>query len=239
MDKNNDNFLSEIYESTSSIEIIDVAEVFVPNIMKNIKDKFWNEYKEYKIKQFIKGISISIQEDDFQINNKAFFNKMMSNKKDNYIFNKILDEALHTSSDYTSLLIGIIAGEVLRSDDDINYKNTLIITGLKNINDYDLKFLKQTYKYFSEPKNINKHGVNATAIFFNTTMSHIENESNLEEEINKNSELKIFKSSLHKLSSLQLLDTGGLYMTNDANSFSPNEFGKYIINMLNNILKGN
>ncbi|WP_213810419.1 hypothetical protein [Jeotgalicoccus sp. WY2] len=157
--------------------------------------------------------------------------KVIGNKSKQEIFLEVLESALKSSTEKIAQLLGYYAGKIIINERIMSYDDQLIIDALSNLNDWDLSNLTRVYNYFDVYKN-NNTGATATAIYFNFDMDDLDglmDENEITDyEIFYNVDLRMFKSALKKLISVQLLDEGALYGFADAISFLMNDLGNEI-----------
>ncbi|MGR5996624.1 hypothetical protein ACT7DF_06225 [Bacillus cereus] len=143
----------------------------------------------------------------------------------------ILEEATKTVSDISSKILGIIAGQVLDGQREFDYNDWILINGLKNMNDWDLKNFKKVYVYFELYPN--EEAVNTACVYLDLPINvFAEREDLLDPQLRQDEEYKILKSSLLRINSLQILSTGGTRWLDDGASFIRSQVGNELYNLI-------
>lgn len=215
----------------NTLEIDDYAEIIIPKGIVEVANKAWSYRQNIKVKNYLEGFHLSIENNNITREKLMNHQKVIGNKSKQEIFLEVLESALKSSTEKIAQLLGYYAGKIIINERIMSYDDQLIIDALSNLNDWDLSNLTRVYNYFDVYKN-NNTGATATAIYFNFDMDDLDglmDENEITDyEIFYNVDLRMFKSALKKLISVQLLDEGALYGFADAISFLMNDLGNEI-----------
>lgn len=155
--------LNDIKEFTiQSGEYVSELSEDIPIIrMITIGRQIWNYNNERKMKRFLIGLSKKVnQNGEYSNEDKSKIKKFLENNHTREKFFSILDEALSCNSEKCSELLGYFAGEILLSKLDIDFRDTVLIYALRNINDWDLKYFKKAYRFLDslgdQPRGVNE-----------------------------------------------------------------------------------
>jgi hypothetical protein len=204
--------------------------------MLSVAKHIWNYHKERKMKRFLKGLAKKLKEQggyDHEDREKlqAFLNHDHTKEK----FFGILDEALNSVSEISSEILGYFAGEILLSTQNLDYHSSVIIHALRNMNDWDIEYFSKAYNFLiSLPEEKAKEGVNSTSLYYGLSPEEFEkSDEELDKMIFKDEKLIEFRSSLMKLSNLQVINTGGIIFSADSNTFVRSKIGDKLNELIN------
>ncbi|ARK25592.1 hypothetical protein SporoP37_13635 [Sporosarcina sp. P37] len=220
-----------------SLETIGQVMDNTPLKMLGVAKHIWNYHKERKMKRFLKGFSKKINEQGKKYDDKdrESLKEFLSHDHSREKFFGILDGALNSVSERSSEILGYFAGEILLSTQKIDYTSSIIIHALQNMNDWDIEYFNKAYNFLTSlPEDENAESVNSTMLFLRLRPEEYEQKGDeLDKLILDNEELMEFRSSLMKLSNLQVINTGGLMIATDSNTFVRSNIGNKLNELIN------
>ena len=147
----------------------------------------------------------------------------------------ILDGALNSVSERSSEILGYFAGEILLSTQTIDYTSSIIIHALQNMNDWDIEYFNVAYNFLTSlSEDGNTESVNSTMLFLRLRPEEYEQRGDeLDKLILNNDELMEFRSSLMKLSNLQVINTGGMLIAIDSITYARSNIGDKLNELIN------
>lgn len=98
---------------------------------------------------FLKGLSKNTGELDEAMN--KLYSYINSETKAEFI-TKIIDKVLKSNSKKSAYLLGIIASQLLESQNDFTYKEIICVSSLAELYDYDLDNLNVVWRYVDDDK---------------------------------------------------------------------------------------
>ncbi|MGP7815543.1 hypothetical protein ACTXGU_00115 [Niallia sp. 01092] len=227
-----DQLLTDIKDITSGTEdIVSSISKEIPIVrMLEVTKHIWNHHKERKMKKFLIGLSKKISEHEgYEISDRIELRKFLSDDFTRDKFFNILDEALNTNSELSSEILGFYAGVILLSSENLNYKHTVIINALRNMNDWDIKNFQKAYSFFiTMPIN---QPLNSVCLYHRVSIEQLEEQQSLEDSI-YNDEFNEFKSTLIKLSNLQILTLSQILMSDDPTTFMRTKIADELYNLI-------
>jgi hypothetical protein len=243
MEKNNivignfNEFLQDINcFAVDSFGVVDQVTNNIPFGLIGVTKHIWNYHKERKMKRFLMGLALKLNErggydDEDRDKLKSFLSHDQSKEK----FFGILDEALNSVSELSSEILGYFAGEILLSSHKLDYYSSVIIHALRNMNDWDIKYFNKAYNFLiSLPEDHASKGVNATSLYLALTPEEFEKSNDdIENMIYTDEKLIEFRSSLLKMSNLQVINTGGIIFSADSNTFVRSRVGDKLNDLIN------
>jgi hypothetical protein len=128
-----DEFLEPISDYVDTVE--DISSYF--KFFKSIHDK----RKRIQFEQFLKGY---LNEKDTKEIDKEELKKALKKKKNIIYVSEIIENALSSKSVIASSILGIIAGQILKSDkNDYSNNDYILISALAEISDKDIELFLQ------------------------------------------------------------------------------------------------
>ncbi|HDR8164451.1 hypothetical protein [Bacillus cereus] len=211
-------------------EVVDTLSEYSPYV--SFLNNLMNKRREHKCKQFLQGLAIKIfSREDLTSDELQKLNGLLDKDANRILVLDILEEATKTVSDISSKILGIIAGQVLDGQRKFDYNDWILINGLKNMNDWDLKNFKKVYVYFELYPN--EEAVNTACVYLDLPINvFAEREDLLDPQLRQDEEYKILKSSLLRINSLQILSTGGTRWLDDGASFIRSQVGNELYNLI-------
>lgn len=229
--------LQNIKEFTvDTTEMVDGASSNIPFGMLRVAKSIWDYRQKRKMEKFLKGIARNLNERGrYNHEDKKKLKKYLNNDHSKKRFFEILDSALNSISEICSEILGYYAGEILLKSQKLDYQSLVIIHALRNMNDWDIKHFNRAYNNLNSIlEEEAKKGLNATALYLGLNIDEFKKESEkIEELIYKDEQLAEFKSALIKLNNLQVLNTGGMFLSSDANSFCRSKIGDKLNELIN------
>lgn len=212
-------------------ELVDTLSEYSPYL--KVGSKWMNYRKEKKCKEFLQGLGVKLllQEELTSDDLKKLDELLMKNANKLLVLD-ILEVATNTVSDKSSKLLGIIAGQAMEEEREFKYNDWILVNGLKNMNNWDLENFKKVYAHFElYPR---EGSVNAACLFLETSMKeYMDTTDPSILSIVHDEECKMLKSSLMRISSLQILSPGPMLMDNDGVSFERSEVGYELYKLMN------
>ncbi|MGG0185149.1 hypothetical protein [Bacillus rhizoplanae] len=198
-----------------------------------LANKWMNKRRENKCEKFLQGLAMKIfSREDLTSDDLQKLDELLKKNANRLLVLDILEEATKTVSDTSSKLLGIIAGQVMEGERAFNYNEWILVNGLKNMNDWDLKNLKKVYQFFDSHQS--EGMINTTCIYLNLTLKQLEKtEDDLVRDVKYKEEFKMLKSSLLRMNSLQVLETGETIMADDGATFIWSKVGEEIYELIN------
>jgi len=189
--------------------------------------------RETKCKRFLEGLAARIYSDEgLNAADHQKLEKLLSNDKNNELVIDILEEALNSVSYMSSKILGVIAGGILKDSRDYNYKDWIIVNGLKNMNDWDIENFKRLCLYFNTYPE--QEATNSACVYLNLPMKQYENSNGTSiRNIIHDEDFKLFKSSLIKMNNLQILSTGIMLIDDDNVSFVRSSIATELYELIN------
>jgi inorganic pyrophosphatase len=126
----------------SSLEDIKDITDTVGDLIKPIKIMMsvYQYSKKRKFKAFIKAYALNVDRD----NNKL--DEYLEDEKNlNFLYESI-DSAVNSKSVYCSRILGYYTSTIINKVLDINYKHLIVISALRDLNDFELQLFIKTYQ---------------------------------------------------------------------------------------------
>lgn len=223
--------------TSDSRELAGLVAEGVPYLrMMGVVKNIWDYHKERKMKKFLEGLAKKLNDNggystDDQKRLKEFLSHDYSKEK----FFGILDEALNSVSEICCEILGYFAGEILLSSQKLDYQSSVIINALRNMNDWDIKNFQRAYEALmtiSEGKSLN-----AACMYLNLPLEQYIEVERTEGELMKDEDFREFRSSLMKISNLQVLNTDGMIFANDGVTYIRGRIGDKLYDLVNVFVK--
>ncbi|WP_142332644.1 hypothetical protein [Bacillus toyonensis] len=217
-------------------ELVDTLSEYSPYL--KVASKWMNKRRENKCKEFLQGLGMKVlSKEELTSNDLRKLDGLLKKNVNRLLVLDILEEATKTASDTSSKLLGIIAGQVMEEERQFNYNDWILINGLKNMNDWDLENLKKVYFHFETHPT--EEVINTTSVYLNLTLKQVgETADDVVKNVKYKEEYKMLRSSLMRMSSLQVLSTGEMIFDDDGASFIWNKVGQEIYELINAINQG-
>lgn len=219
-------------------ELVDSLSEYSPYV--RLANNLMNKRREHKCKSFLQGLAIKVfSREDITANDLEKLNRLLEKSENMILVLDILEEATKTVSNVSSKLLGIIAGQVMQGQRTFTYNDWVLINGLKNMNDWDIENFKKIYLYFEEhPED---KVVSTACLIQNISMEEYKQirdntletkDRAIEEGIINNEEYKMLKSSLMRISSLQIISVGPVTFALDSVTFEGNKVGNELYKLI-------
>jgi hypothetical protein len=102
--------------------------------------------KKRRFKNFLKAYAHGLHSEDF--NNIMSVERLKTYLKDEKNFNfltEVIENAINAKSIYGSIILGYYAGQILSNEQNITFKDIIIIEALKSLNDFELSCFARIY----------------------------------------------------------------------------------------------
>lgn len=199
---------------TKGHELVDTLSEYSPYV--RLASNWMNKRRENKCKEFLQGLGMKVlSREELTSDDLQKLNELLNKNVNRLLVLDILEEATKTVSDTSSKLLGIIAGQVMKEERQFNYSDWILVNALKNMNNWDIENLKRLCLYFNEYPEV--ESTNAASVYL--SLPYSDSNENAIKLIIHNEEFKLFKSSLMKMSNLQILSTGTILIDDDSVSF--------------------
>lgn len=120
------------------------SDVFLPIKAVNALYTF---NKKRRFSKFLKYYAKSLKENGFiNFEDVEKLKSFLKNEKNFNFLSNTIENAIDSKSIYGSIILGYYAGKLISKCDRINYKNLIIIEGLKELNDIELSCFVRIYK---------------------------------------------------------------------------------------------
>ncbi|HFK1518205.1 TPA: hypothetical protein ACGXMA_004084 [Bacillus cereus] len=198
--------------------------------------KFLNNWRnkriERKCEKFLEGLAMKVfSNEQFNSEDVLKLEKTLKKNGNQELVFDILEEATKTVSDNAAKILGIIAGQVLIGNRSFNYNDWILVNGLKNMNDWDLENLKKVYLYFEAYPH--EEYVNSACVYLNLPMYEYSDTTDpVILNIVNDEDFQMFKSSIMRINSLQILSNGAGLMDDDATSLRGNRAGDELYELI-------
>ncbi|MCM3325183.1 hypothetical protein M3641_00375 [Bacillus cereus] len=211
-------------------ELVDRLSEYSPYV--RVANNLMNKRREHKCKQFLQGLAIKVfSREDITSDELQKLNGLLEKDTNRILILDILEEATKTVSDVSSKLLGIIAGQVMEGHRTFDYNDWILINGLKNMNDWDLNNFKKVYSYFERYPE--EEAVNAQCVHLDLPLNAFAGEVDiLKPRLKQDEEYKMFKSSLLRISSLQVLSTGEMRIIDAGEPFVRSKVGYELYDLI-------
>ncbi|MGW5982860.1 hypothetical protein ACWFOP_20970 [Bacillus mycoides] len=211
-------------------ELVDTLSEYSPYL--KLASKWMNKRRENKCKNFLQGLAMKIfSREDLTSDDLQKLDELLKKNVNRLLILDILEEATKTVSDTSSKLLGVIAGQVMEGHRTFDYNDWILINGLKNMNDWDIENLKKVYIHFNE--NPQDEYANTTCVYLKLTIKQYgAAEDSLKDNVLDDKEFKMFKSSLLRISNLQILSTGSPLLGKDSVAFVRSQVGDELYELI-------
>ncbi|HFI2423695.1 hypothetical protein OCE55_10325 [Bacillus paranthracis] len=211
-------------------ELVDTLSEYSPYV--RLANNWMNKRREKKCKEFLQGLGMKVlSSEELTSNDLQKLNELLNKNVNRLLVLDILEEATKTVSDTSSKLLGIIAGQVMKEERQFNYNDWILINGLKNMNDWDLENLKKVYLYFEAYPH--EEYVNSACVYLDLPMYEYSDTSDpVILNIVNDEDFQMFKSSIMRINSLQILSNGAGLMDDDATSLRRNRAGDELYELI-------
>ncbi|MGN4872536.1 hypothetical protein ACTFSO_11915 [Bacillus cereus group sp. MYBK120-1] len=230
------NTPDDVFETAGDLlekghEVVGTLSEYSPYL--NVANKWMNKRRENKCKEFLQGLGMKVlSQEELTTDDLKKIDKLLKKNVNRLLVLDILEEATKTVSDTASRLLGIIAGQVMNEEKKFEYNEWVLVNGLKNMNEWDLENLKKIYLYFDS--NPDRKSTNSTSVYLYFSPQHSENTvDSIRKELEGDEEYQMFRSSLMRMNSLQVLGTGEMTFDDDGTTVTSNKVGYEIYKLLN------
>ncbi|HHZ5402539.1 TPA: hypothetical protein ACWJ98_000336 [Bacillus cereus] len=234
------NTPEDVFETAGGLlvkghELVDTLSEFSPYL--NVANKWMNRRRENKCKKFLQGLGMKVlSREELTSDDLKKLDELLKKNVNRLLVLDILEESTKTVSDESSKLLGIIAGQVMQPNQTFDYKDWILVNGLKNMNDWDIDNLKRLCLYFNAYPE--QKDTNAACVYLNLSMKQYDDSNEVSiRNVVHDEDFKLFKSSLIKMSNLQILSTGTMLIDDDNISFVRSRIADELhelINLLDN-----
>ncbi|WP_339701021.1 hypothetical protein [uncultured Marixanthomonas sp.] len=147
-----DNIVDNYFEPIK--DITDTAQdIFTPI---KIVHSLYTFNKKRKFKSFLKSYAKSLDEGGINTPEKTIhMYSYLENERNFNFVNDTIDSSLNSKSIYCSMILGYFAGRVLSHTINITLKELLIVSALKDLNDYELSYFTKIYSIADLSKVVN------------------------------------------------------------------------------------
>ncbi|HDX9508897.1 TPA: hypothetical protein ROY06_002141 [Bacillus cereus] len=230
------NTPDDVFETAGDLlvkghEVVDTLSEY--SIYLNVANKWMNKRRENKCKEFLQGLGMKVlSREELTADDLKKLDKLLKKNVNRLLVLDILEEATKTVSDTSSRLLGIIAGQVMKEEKKFEYNEWVLVNGLKNMNEWDLENLKKIYLYFDS--NPDRKSTNSTSVYLYFYPQHSEDTvGSIREELEDDEKYQMFRSSLMRMNSLQVLGTGEMTFDDDGTTVTSSKVGYEIYKLLN------
>ena len=123
--------------------------------------------KKRKFKSFLKGYAESLDRNRLtNLNDLESLKKYLKNESNFNFLSDTIENAVNSKSVYGSILLGYYAGQILSNGKRINYKDLIIIEGIKELNDIELSCFVRIYNKSDLSKLVHLQQLNLGAFEF-------------------------------------------------------------------------
>ncbi|MGH0522468.1 hypothetical protein [Bacillus toyonensis] len=212
-------------------ELVDTLSEYSPYL--SLANKWMNKRREYKCKKFLQGLGIKVfSKENLTSDDLRKLDDLLKKSVNRLLVLDILEESTKTVSDVSSKLLGIIAGQVMQGNQTFDYKDWILVNGLKNMNDWDIDNLKRLCLYFKAYPE--QKDTNAACVYLNLSMKQYDDSNEVSiRNVVHDEDFKLFKSSLIKMSNLQILSTGTMLIDDDNVSFVRSSIATELYELIN------
>ncbi|MDA1952006.1 hypothetical protein PDL03_21085 [Bacillus cereus] len=189
--------------------------------------------RERKCRKFLEGLVARIYSGE-RLNSRDHneLEKLLNNDKNKELVIDILEEALNTVSDISTKLLGIVAGEILNGYRTFDYRAWILVNAIKNMNDWDIENLKKVYLYFDSHPD--QDFTDARYVYLHFSPQQVKDTVDpIKSELINDEEYKMLKSSLMRMSTLQILSIGETRWDDDGVAFIRSEIGREVYDLIN------
>lgn len=102
--------------------------------------------KKRKFKRFLKSYALNLDPINFDLKNTERLKKYLRDEKNFNFLNSVIENALNSKSTFGSIILGHYAAQILSHEQNITFKELLIIEGIKELNDYELSSFIKIYR---------------------------------------------------------------------------------------------
>lgn len=132
--------------------------------------------KKRKFKNFLKTYTQSLNENGFSnLNDTERLKRYLKEEKNFNFLSDTIENALNSKSIYGSILLGYYAGQILSESKSVNFKDLIIINGIKELNDIELSCFTRIYNKadLSKMINFNQLGLGVSDLFSKLTIEKL------------------------------------------------------------------
>lgn len=128
--------------------------------------------KKRKFKSFLKGYAESLDRNRLtNLNDLESLKKYLKNESNFNFLSDTIENAVNSKSVYGSILLGYYAGQILSNGKRINYKDLIIIEGIKELNDIELSCFVRIYNKSDLSKLVHLQQLNLGAFEFSSKLT--------------------------------------------------------------------
>ncbi|WP_062398889.1 hypothetical protein [Methanogenium cariaci] len=208
-----DSFMELIIDSPG--EFIEMG--FEMSPLFNSCKKIWTSMNELKFKAFLKFM---YSNSTFKESDRQKMYGYLENPKNCILISEIIDSAINSKSLRCSAILGYYAGKILSEQKPVEYKDHLVINGLRVMFDEDLEIFCGVYEYYLKYPDNYKHN-DCSFARISDMMDNFDNPSFTQSDA---------EISFEKLKGVQLVgyDMGGTNSVGNAwGSFLFNKYSDY------------
>ncbi|PGW64296.1 hypothetical protein COE18_06580 [Bacillus cereus] len=211
-------------------ELVDTLSEYSPYL--KVGSKWLNYKREKKCKEFLQGLGMKLLlREELTSDDLKKLDELLMKNANKLLVLDILEVATNTVSDTSSKLLGIIAGQAMEEEREFKYNDWILVNGLKNMNDWDLENLKKVYLYFEAYPH--EEYVNSACVYLDLPMYEYSDTSDpVILNIVNDDDFQMFKSSIMRINSLQILSNGAGLMDDDATSLRRNRAGDELYELI-------
>lgn len=123
--------------------------------------------KKRKFKNFLKAYAESLNDYNLNIleNTERLKDYLKVERNFNFL-NDLIENAINAKSVYGSMILGYYAGQILAENEQIGFKELIIIEGLKELNDFELSSLFTIYSRADLSTKVNYSELNLSNNLF-------------------------------------------------------------------------
>lgn len=128
--------------------------------------------KKRKFKSFLKGYAESLDRNRLtNLNDVESLKKYLKNESNFNFLSDTIENAVNSKSVYGSILLGYYAGQILSNSRRINYKDLIIIEGIKELNDIELSCFVRIYNAADLSKLVHLQQLHLGAFEFSSKLT--------------------------------------------------------------------
>lgn len=117
--------------------------------------------KKRKFKSFLKAYAKSLHDNGFiEFHDIEKLKDFLKHEKNFNFLSDTIDNAINSKSIYGAILLGYYAGQILSHGQRINYKDLIIVEGIKELNDIELSCFTRIYNKADLSNMVNFHDLN-------------------------------------------------------------------------------
>jgi hypothetical protein len=111
--------------------------------------------KKRKFKNFLKAYAVSLNEYNLNnFDNTEKLKRYLKIERNFNFLNDIIENAINAKSVFGSMILGYYAGQILAQNQNIGFKELIILEGLKELNDFELSCFVRIYNVADLSKTV-------------------------------------------------------------------------------------